>query len=109
MSCPEEDFDQGGRFLLRQEHFRIFSNKTLYKFFYKAFYLKKFYNALTTTENGHPGPNPLQGRSYILQGFQKKVSGKLVKKSGRPSTYAAGKVFRYHLSICSDLPSFVRR
>ena len=24
MSCPEEDFDQGGRFLLRREHFRIF-------------------------------------------------------------------------------------
>ena len=40
---------------------------------------------LTATENDHPGQNPLQGRSYILQGFQKKVSSKLVKKSGRPS------------------------
>ena len=42
-------------------------------------------NAQTTTENDHPEPNPLQGHTYIPQGFQKKVNGESAKKSGRPS------------------------
>ena len=33
------------------------------------------HNAQTRTENDHPGPNPLQGHSYIPQGIQKKVIG----------------------------------
>ena len=38
----------------------------------------------TQTENDHPGPNPLQGHTYIPQGFQKKVTGESAKKSGCP-------------------------
>ena len=41
-------------------------------------------NAKTKTENDHPGPNPLQGHTYIPQGFQKK-DGESAKKSGHPS------------------------
>ena len=37
------------------------------------------WNAQTITENNHPGPNPLQGHSYIPQGFQKKVTGESAK------------------------------
>ena len=37
------------------------------------------WNAQTITENNHPGPNPLQGHSYLAQGFQKKVTGESAK------------------------------
>ena len=38
-------------------------------------------------KNDHPEPNPLQGHTYIPQGFQKKVNGEFAKKSGRPSIH----------------------
>ena len=77
MSGPEEDLAWGGRFLLWWERFIKFFNIKIFQIILQ--------NALTTTENDHPEPNPLQGHSYIPQGSQKKVSAKSVKKSGRPS------------------------
>ena len=71
MSGPEEDLARGGRFLLWWERFIKFFNIKIFQIILQ--------NALTTTENDHPEPNPLQGHSYIPQGSQKKVSGKSAK------------------------------
>ena len=79
MSGPEQDFAQGGCLLLRQERFIKFFNIKIFQIILQ--------NALTTTENDHPEPNPLLGHSYIPQGTPKKVSCESSKKSGRPSAH----------------------
>ena len=66
MSGPEEDLARGGRFLLWWERFIKFFNIKIFQIILQ--------NASTTTENDHPGPNPLQGHPYIPQGAPKKVS-----------------------------------
>ena len=80
MSGPEEYLDQGGRFLLRRERFRIFFKETL----------KEIIKGSRRNRKRPPwskSSSRLLIQSYILQGLQKKVSGKLVKKSGRLSAY----------------------
>ena len=45
-------------------------------------------NALAATDNDHPERNPAQGHSYIPQRFQKKVTRKSAKISGRPTIHS---------------------
>ena len=61
---PEEDFVQGGRFLMEPEQFIKFFNSNIFK--------KILWNTLAPSENDDSGPNPLHGHFYMPQGTQKR-------------------------------------
>ena len=71
MSCPEEDFDQGGRFLLRRERFRFF-------FQIKRF-IEKFIKRSRRNRKLPPWSKSSTGQLMHTPRIPKKVSGKLVK------------------------------
>ena len=62
-------------------------------------------NALTTTEDDLPGPNPLQSSSYIPQGFPKKMSHETAKTSGCPSVCVPRKI---DWELSTELSNFFR-
>ena len=77
MSCPEEDLDQGGRFLLRRERF--------IKIFIKHLF-EKIPKRSCRNRNRHPWSKSSSGPLIHTPRIPKKVSGKLVRKSSRPTS-----------------------